>query len=174
MQYGKMPKAGSAANPQSPMPVEQQDDCLRQPRPHFEPRPDDPQWLTGAVRLHGHLGPWLVVGLRIGQRILADLDAEGFFDIRVEAIGPIAKPPARCLVDGLQYTTGATLGKDNIEVRLADQFEFRAVNTRTGREVRYGLSETIRTIIGQTTADSAEEVARRLARESFDQIGRIA
>jgi formylmethanofuran dehydrogenase subunit E len=104
--------------------------------------------------------------------MLADLGSEGFFDLRVEAIGPIAKPPERCLVDGLQFATGATMGKDNIEVRLADQFEFRASNTKTGEEVRYGLCKALLKVIGQTTVDCAEDVSRRLARQSFDQIAR--
>jgi formylmethanofuran dehydrogenase subunit E len=160
------------ADPQPRRLQKQPNHRLHQPRPHFKPRPDDPAWLVEAVRLHGHLGPWLVVGLRIGQRMLADLGSEGFFNIQVQAIGPIAKPPERCLVDGLQFATGATMGKDNIKVRLADRFEFRASSTQTGRDVRYGLRETLLKVIGQTTVDSAEDVSRRIARQSFDRIAR--
>ncbi len=104
--------------------------------------------------------------------MLADLGSEGFFDIRVEATGPIAKPPERCLVDGLQFATGATMGKGNIEVRLADQFEFRASNTKTGQEVHYDLHETLLKIIGETTVDRAEDVARQIACLSLDRISR--
>ncbi len=41
------------------------------PKPKFKPEPTDPAWLGPAIQLHGHLGPWLVAGLRIGAAGLA-------------------------------------------------------------------------------------------------------
>lgn len=145
---------------------------VTQPRPHFEPGPDDPPWLIDAVRLHGHLGPWLAVGLRVGQEALAALGCEGFFDIRVRVCGPIAKPPSRCIVDGIQFATGATLGKDNIEVVPAHDFEIVATNTKTGQEVRYGLREQLLADIDRVTHETAEQVARTIATRQFDTIAR--
>ena len=40
--------------------------AVQLPKPQFKLDPSDPAWLGPAVQLHGHLGPWLVAGLRIG------------------------------------------------------------------------------------------------------------
>ena len=143
----------------------------RQPRPRFEPRPDDPAWLVEAVRLHGHLGPWAVAGLRLGQAALADLDCSGYFDIRIDVSGPIAKPPPRCIVDGLQFATGATLGKGNIAITLADEFEIRATNTKTDQTVCYGLvRQYLDGVASLSGDDQMEAFARQLARQPFEAL----
>jgi formylmethanofuran dehydrogenase subunit E len=68
-----------------------------------------------AVRLHGHGGPFMVVGLRIGLEALNILDARGWFDIKCKAELRWT-PPDACVLDGIQVSTGCTLGKHNIEV----------------------------------------------------------
>ena len=68
-----------------------------------------------AVRLHGHGGPFMVVGLRIGLEALNVLDARGWFDIKCKAELRWA-PPDACVLDGIQVSTGCTLGKHNIEI----------------------------------------------------------
>ncbi len=68
-----------------------------------------------AVRLHGHGGPYMVIGLRIGLQALNLLDALGWFDINCRAELRWA-PPDACVLDGIQVSTGCTLGKRNIEV----------------------------------------------------------
>ena len=68
-----------------------------------------------AVRLHGHGGPFMVVGLRMGLEALKILDARGWFDIKCSAVLKWA-PPDACVLDGIQVSTGCTLGKHNIEI----------------------------------------------------------
>ena len=47
--------------------------CLAQetlshlPQPHFHAKASDPPWLTQVVQFHGHLGPWVVAGARLGM-----------------------------------------------------------------------------------------------------------
>lgn len=144
---------------------------VRQPRPRFDPRADDPQWLIDAVRFHGHLGPWAVLGLRLGQAILADLDCAGYFDIRIDVSGPIAKPPPRCILDGLQYATGATMGKNAITATEAEAYRVRAINTETNQAVCYrpaeGFLDVVATLSGH---EQVEALAREVARKRFDEI----
>jgi len=66
-----------------------------------------------AVEFHGHLGPYLTCGLRMGLLALRLLDSRGFSDLMIVAETG-AEPPVSCLVDGLQIATGCTLGKGNI------------------------------------------------------------
>jgi len=57
-----------------------------------------------AVKAHGHLGPFLVIGLRMGLlgKRLCDGEAQ---ECRVEVIGE--KPPS-CAVDGIKVALGET------------------------------------------------------------------
>ena len=85
-------------------------------------RPENPkqdylseELLERAVEFHGHGGPFMVVGLRMGLAALRELEARGWFDIscRVELAW---RPPDSCIIDGIQCSTGCTMGKHNIEV----------------------------------------------------------
>ena len=71
--------------------------------------------LWRAIEFHGHKGPFLIVGLRMGLAALRLLDAEGWFDLRCRVcLRP--EPPDSCVIDGIQVSTGCTMGKCNIEV----------------------------------------------------------
>lgn len=145
------------------------DSVTRQPRQRYEPKPNDPTWLVESVRLHGHLGPWAALGVRIGQAALADLDCEGYFDIDVTVRGPIAKPPPRCIVDGLQFGTGATLGKDSMHIELTDDYEIIATNTKTQQAARYQPAEAFLSAVKQMDGhDQVEALARRIAVEPLE------
>ena len=39
----------------------------RLPQPHYRPQPSDPAWLATVVQFHGHLGPSVVAGARMGM-----------------------------------------------------------------------------------------------------------
>ena len=84
-------------------------------------RPGLPQIYDEACRMaipfHGHLGPYLVFGLKMGFLAREELKLESHFHVYVEA-GSGRKTPFSCMADGLQISCGATLGKGNI--RLAE------------------------------------------------------
>ena len=105
------------------------------PRPHYEPCPEDPPWLPIVVQLHGHLGPWVVLGFRMGAAGRQALGAEGYFDLEVVATGPFDRPPAACFLDGVQIATGATWGKRNICWQPGEEISLRMLHRPTGREV---------------------------------------
>jgi len=69
--------------------------------------------LREGVRFHGHLGPYLILGIRAGEWALKRLRCKKYFGINVKVWGAHKKPKS-CLVDGLQLSTGATFGKGNI------------------------------------------------------------
>ena len=108
------------------------------PQPHFHAQASDPPWLESVARFHGHLGPSVVAGARLGMAGIRAVGAKGYFDVDVTCAGPFAAPPASCFLDGVQVTTGATLGKRNLHSANADQIVVRVRNTRTGKtaEVR--------------------------------------
>ncbi len=72
--------------------------------------------ISRGTKLHGHAGPYLNLGIKMGLSALEILDAKGYFDLTVKAELKY-QPPASCLIDGLQISTGCTMGKGNIEVK---------------------------------------------------------
>jgi len=71
--------------------------------------------LEEAVKFHGHLGVYLVLGLKAGlyaNKILGKNNFEMHTCVETEPF-----PPRSCFVDGIQMTTGCTMGKCNIELR---------------------------------------------------------
>lgn len=69
--------------------------------------------LKEAVKFHGHLGPYLVLGILAGDLALKKLKCKKYFGFDVRVWGANKKPKS-CLIDGLQLSTGATYGKGNI------------------------------------------------------------
>ena len=72
-----------------------------------------------AVEFHGHGGPFMTVGLRMGLYALEDLDCKGWFDVSCK-VTLRWRPPDSCVIDGIQSSTGCTMGKHNIEVVEGD------------------------------------------------------
>ena len=69
--------------------------------------------LKEAEKFHGHLGPYLVLGILAGEIALRKLRCKKYFGLEIKVWGASQKPKS-CLVDGLQLSTGATYGKGNI------------------------------------------------------------
>ena len=109
--------------------------AVRLPKPHFQLDPSEPPWFREAVQLHGHLGPWLVAGVRMGAAGLRASGSDGYFDVDVTVEGPLALPPQACFLDGIQVATGATLGKRNLKWVEAPRLAVRVKNVRTGKTV---------------------------------------
>lgn len=70
--------------------------------------------LNEAVKFHGHLGPYLVLGILAGEFALKRLRCKKYFGLEVRVRGA-GKKPKSCFIDGLQLSTGATYGKGNIK-----------------------------------------------------------
>jgi formylmethanofuran dehydrogenase subunit E len=68
-----------------------------------------------ASEFHGHDGLFMAAGLRMGMTALKALDARGWFGIKC-VVKLRWSPPDSCVIDGLQVSTGCTMGKHNISV----------------------------------------------------------
>ncbi len=103
-----------------------------------------------AMEFHGHGGAFMVVGLRMGLTALRELEARGWFDIRC-MVELTWRPPDSCVIDGIQSSTGCTMGKRNIEVSEKDGIA--AEFTKGERGVRIALKgevlERIRGIVAK-------------------------
>ena len=81
---------------------------------------EDAALLARMRGFHGHIGPWAMLGYRAGLRAVRELDAPTHFGIHAEVHCP-PQPPPSCFLDGVQFSTGCTMGKRNIELVPADE-----------------------------------------------------
>jgi len=70
--------------------------------------------LKNIKRFHGHLGPYAVIGYRMGLLANEKLGDDPFAKHAVALTG--ITTPISCIVDGIQLASGCTLGKGNIAV----------------------------------------------------------
>ncbi len=73
--------------------------------------------LEKAVDFHGHLGPFLVLGVRMGLIGIRELEAKrGNPKLRVTVM---TKPsvPFSCVIDGIQAATKCTIGNRKLRLR---------------------------------------------------------
>jgi formylmethanofuran dehydrogenase subunit E len=82
-----------------------------------------------ASELHGHMGPFLVIGVRMGETAKQILNSENqqdrelYASVRVPLLTPFS-----CVLDGIQSTTHCTIGNQRLRVkksrqRITAQFE---------------------------------------------------
>ncbi len=94
--------------------------------------------LIAAGRFHGHIGPFLAVGLRMGLVANEMLGRDPLGAMAEVEVHP--EPPRSCVLDGIQYVTGCTLGKGNIKV-YPTRDRIGASFTSSGKTVRVYLRE---------------------------------
>jgi len=69
-----------------------------------------------TIRFHGHDGPFLALGYKLGRLIVNRLKPKGIMDLTV-TVRTCLEKPYTCLIDGLQCSTFATLGKGNLRIK---------------------------------------------------------
>ena len=125
---------------------------------------DLPQDLQHLKRFHGHLGPYVVVGYRMGA--LARRTLEG----RLKAVSYTGtKPPISCIIDGVQFSSCCTLGKGNILVNDAGDARVQFLDEKRIMEIN--LLPQVKAIIDQGMGrEDEEEVALRLFHEEDEKL----
>jgi len=138
-----------------------------------KPRKLTPELEQRAIEFHGHDGPFMTIGLRMGITALEMLDCKGWFGLNCEVRLNWA-PPDSCVIDGIQSSTGCTMGKKNITV--IEQPGVEAVFTsRDNKSVRIKLKQEVIDKLKGNMTD--EEIPHSLIKEieeaPLDQIFEI-
>jgi len=97
------------------------------------------------VKLHGHLGPFLVVGVRMGgaAKRVFNQDARDSFRFRITAKIPLVIPFS-CAIDGIQATTHCTLGNQRLRIENAQEQIFASFRSEdSDRAVRISVNERV-------------------------------
>lgn len=144
--------------------------------------PADPEWLARTAVFHGHLGPWLVTGALVGQDAIQRLETAGQWKIDVTCWMPSDKhrTPFTCMLDGLQASSGATLGKQNIRLAfaaevLADGWPVVHVvrlkdANRSAEGLVYRATSYLHGRLEAVAPERLEECSRELAREDVARL----
>jgi len=115
-----------------------------------------------AAEFHGHLGPYLVLGLLAGEYAIAKLGCNRHFGIEVSVWGA-GKRPKSCLIDGLQLATGATYGKGNIRKFNGEKIKIKISSSENKKFITLRLNKTLsRDLEKKMSHKDAEDLARKL------------
>ena len=116
--------------------------------------------LRRISEFHGHLGPFVVVGYRMGEVANRLLGADAFAKTAVALTG--GKPPRSCVIDGIQLSSGCTIGKGTIG--LVDQGEVASIflSKKDRRRVKISLRQDKLEEISSVQRGDMEELARKL------------
>ncbi|MDD2680257.1 MAG: FmdE family protein [Candidatus Omnitrophica bacterium] len=126
--------------------------------------------LKDAVNFHGHLGPYLILGLLAGDLGLKKTGAKKYFGVEVKVYGANIKPKS-CLIDGLQLSTGATYGKGNIKKYASDRIKISMRNPENKKVVTLGLTGSLLRELNSLKGHSAsEKFARELLKLNKQKI----
>lgn len=126
--------------------------------------------LKEAERFHGHLGPWLVLGILMGDFAIRRLKAKKYFGINVKVWGADKKPKS-CLIDGLQLSTGATYGKGNIQKLNGSEIKMEFYNRANHKKIILKFKQELMQKLKEAkTHRDSELLAKRLYKTDYDKI----
>ncbi len=113
---------------------------------------DDTEILTQALAFHGHRCWASTAGVRIGLAAMRALGVKRAGAKELHAIIEIGDyHGGMCFGDGIQFTTGCTFGKGNIEKSGEGKFAVTLVDKRTSRAVRVAYKPTLQPKIRATS-----------------------
>ncbi len=120
--------------------------------------------LSKAVEFHGHLGPYLAIGLRMGLLAKALLGANGMNGLSV-ALETGQTPPVSCVADGVQVSTLCTLGKGNIRIEGSGKVKgrFEANGMAVEIELKGRAEDMVRELLIKGYSTKAVEAVKALS-----------
>jgi len=100
-------------------------------------------------RFHGHLGPYAVVGYRMGLVANKRLGDDPFKKRCVSLTG--TTPPISCIIDGIQLASGCTFGKGNLtaefkalpQARFSDETGKNSFEIELRPEIKDGIDRDV-------------------------------
>ena len=124
--------------------------------------------LERISEFHGHLGPFVVLGYRMGLVANSLLGEDAFAKTAIALTG--GKPPRSCLVDGIQLSSGCTTGKGTIGV--VDQGEVAAIffSKANGRMIKVALRAKKLDEIDSTPHEDLNRLAMELFALDDDEL----
>ncbi len=117
-----------------------------------------------AEEFHGHLGPFLTIGVKMGLIGLDSIKPVKDHRLTIAATLPL-RVPFSCIIDGLQITTKCTIGNQKLSLNEGQVVRVEFRNMNDGKKAAVSLNQrTFRKLESQILDKSlADEQIRRLA-----------
>jgi formylmethanofuran dehydrogenase subunit E len=122
-------------------------------------------------KFHGHVGPYAIIGYRMGIIANEKLGADPFE--KNTTVWTDIRPPLSCLIDGIQISSGCTLGKGSIQIQK-DTDNLRAeFSNKKGEKIQITLKPEIRQEIDNNVTEEnmiqySEDFYQRTDSELFE------
>ncbi len=123
----------------------------------------EPNELTALIefarKLHGHVGPFLVIGLKMGaaaKKALNISDAECTL-LRAEVALPL-HPPFSCLLDGIQVSTTCTIGNQRLKFKNSKTIQATFTSEKNAKTAKITLTQHFR-----------EQLEQKLKQDKLDE-----
>ena len=132
--------------------------------------------LSRVLDYHGHLGPWAMIGYRVGERALKESGLHrSSKDLLVVHHCPEAVQYT-CMLDGLHAATGASIGKLTLkhEVVPADQLHTVVVDREHGKRYEFTVNPELVSAILNLDHEHQVSEAKRVAALPDEKLFRIA
>jgi formylmethanofuran dehydrogenase subunit E len=97
-----------------------------------------------ARKLHGHVGPFLVIGLKMGvvaKKALNVSDAECTL-LRAGVAVPL-HPPFSCLLDGIQVSTTCTIGNQRLKIKNSKTIQATFRRQKNAKILKITLTQNL-------------------------------
>jgi formylmethanofuran dehydrogenase subunit E len=100
--------------------------------------------IKNAQKLHGHLGPFLVLGVRMGMTAKKALNvtSDQCTSLRASVKVPLF-PPFSCLLDGIQASTSCTVGNQRLTIENSEEMCVSFAKQNAGKTVKVTLKPKI-------------------------------
>jgi formylmethanofuran dehydrogenase subunit E len=127
--------------------------------------------LKRVIEFHGHLGPFLVLGLKAGLVANSLLGKDCFKTTAI--VTTDISPPSSCLVDGVQFVTGCTMGKGNIKLRRSKNSP-TILFLKEGKKIQLRLKKNIWDIIlNAASEEDSQKLALELLRKPTSELFKV-
>ncbi|MGD0071926.1 MAG: formylmethanofuran dehydrogenase subunit E family protein [Candidatus Bathyarchaeia archaeon] len=129
-----------------------------------------------ARKLHGHVGPFLVIGLKMGaaaKKALNLSDTECTL-LTAEVAVPL-HPPFSCLLDGIQVSTTCTIGNQRLQVKNSKTIQATFTRQKGAKKVKITLTQNLSEQLEQKQKQNqlTEELALEIADMPENQLFNI-
>ena len=132
--------------------------------------------INAARKFHGHLGPFLVIGVRMGEASIKHLSLIGNerLDLRANVKVPL-QTPFSCLLDGIQIATTCTIGNQRLKIENAETIQATFTTQKEAKALKITINESLSEQLKQKQSQNklTEELALEIAEMPENQLFNI-
>lgn len=130
--------------------------------------------IENAAKLHGHLGPFLVIGVRMGEiaKRHLDVDEKNSRGLQASIKTPLSTPFS-CVIDGIQATTSCTVGNQKLKIeksmkKIAARFKLQS----SDKTVKISVNPKVTKYLTEEMSKGAdsEQLAAKIAHLKEEQL----